>query len=95
MDSVLMEELYLQQLWDLFSLRYWNIDIMKIYTHFLAGRGTDYTYDPNKIPKKPEMYAVRKAIAFVKEDPKNRCNKNIRMKIGLWPIPKKMICYIF
>ena len=62
------------------SLRYWNIDIMKIYTHFLAGRGTDYTYDPNKIPKKPEMYAVRKAIAFVKEDPKNRCNKNIRMK---------------
>jgi|GEM_PF-5001203 len=26
------------------------------------------------------MYAVRKAIAFVKEDPKNRCNKNIRMK---------------
>ncbi|HCL32122.1 MAG TPA: hypothetical protein DHW50_00500, partial [Akkermansia sp.] len=62
------------------SLRYWNIDIMKIYTHFLAGRGTDYTYDPNKIPKKPEMYAVRKAIAFVKADPKNRCNKNIRMK---------------
>ncbi|MEI3559508.1 MAG: RHS repeat-associated core domain-containing protein [Akkermansia muciniphila] len=62
------------------SLRYWNIDIMKIYTHFLAGRGTDYTYDPNKIPKKPEMYAVKKAIAFVKEDPKNRCNKNIRMK---------------
>ena len=32
-------------------------------------RGTDYTYDPNKIPKKPEMYAVRKAIAFVKADP--------------------------
>ncbi|MFR8201303.1 RHS repeat domain-containing protein [Akkermansia sp.] len=57
-----------------------NPDVLKIYVHYMAGRGTDYTFDPKKLPRKPEMTAIRQAILFVKQDPKNRCNKNIRMK---------------